>query len=755
MAVNYPEFESFQGFFDFALDAFQAQACEALEDNRSVLVAAPTGSGKTVVGEFAVHLALRKGSRAFYTTPIKALSNQKYRDLVARYGQDSVGLLTGDSNVNGDAPIIVMTTEILRNMLYENSEALAKLSHVVMDEVHYLADRSRGAVWEEVILHLPDPVRIAALSATVSNAEEFGDWLDEVRGTTDVIVEEARPVPLDQHVMTRRELVPLFGSDGEVSHELVRMRANEDKAARTGYSSNRGGGGRGGGGRNQGGRRQRSRGGPPRRERSGGSGFVPRARVIEKLDAQGLLPAIAFVFSRAGCEQAVHQVLKSSVRLTSEYEVKKIRAFVDERCLVIPDDDLDALNYFEWRSALEKGIAAHHAGMLPLFKEVVEELFSSGLVKLVFATETLALGINMPARTVVLERFIKWNGLAHVELSPGEYTQLIGRAGRRGIDDQGHAVAVWHSELDPRALAGLATTRTYPLKSSFHPSYNMAVNLISRMGLAEARDLLEDSFAQYQADHRSGGIQREIERNHEALEGYTEAIDKSEGDSKARWEKRRYDLNKRNRKLKRRLDNRTNSISRQLDNTCQVLEQFDFLERDGDSYKVTSSGQLLKRIYVEQDLVTALCLREGVFDGLTPQELAGLGAAIVYENRKAEDDDSKRRPRVTYALNSALDDLFDIADDVAEVETRFGTQEAKKPALGFVRLAYAWAAGESLHEILAESDIAAGDFVRCIRQLVDLLGQIAQTAQTAELAQNAITASDLVQRGVVTYTSAS
>lgn len=744
------DFADFAQFFDFALDSFQVQACRALERDESVLVAAPTGSGKTVVGEFAVHLAIRHDSRAFYTTPIKALSNQKYRDLVARYGEESVGLLTGDTNLNGDAPIVVMTTEVLRNMLYESSDAVSRLSHVVMDEVHYLADRSRGAVWEEVILHLPERVRIAALSATVSNAEEFGAWLGEVRGTTEVIVEEARPVPLDQHVMTRRTLLPLFDSDGTVNHELVRMRTQEDKAQRLGastYSS------RGGRGRNRRGGRQRSRGGPPRRDRSGISGFVPRARVIEKLAVEGLLPAIVFIFSRAGCEQAVHQVLKSEVRLTNKDEVRQIRDFVDERCLVIPDGDLDALHYYEWRSALEKGIAAHHAGMLPLFKEVVEELFSAGLVKLVFATETLALGINMPARTVVLERFIKWNGQAHVELSPGEYTQLIGRAGRRGIDNQGHAVAVWHLELDPRALAGLATTRTYPLKSSFHPSYNMAVNLISRMDLVQARELLEASFAQYQADHRSGGIQREIERNDEALDGYSEAIAKSDGDTKARWEKRRHELNKRNRKLRRRLENRTNSISRQLDNTCEVLEQFGFLEVDGESYRVTYSGQMLKRIYVEQDLVTALCLREGVFEGLSPEELAGIGAAIVFENRKAEDDDSRRRPHVSRALNDALDDLFDIADDVAEVETRFGTQAAKRPALGFVRLAYAWAAGESLHEILNESDITAGDFVRWIRQLDDLLGQIAQTSQNAELARNAITASDLIRRGVVTYTS--
>ena len=506
---------AFQSGYEFGLDGFQLEACALLERGRSVLVAAPTGSGKTIVGEFAIYLALAGGTRAFYTTPIKALSNQKFRDLCERHGADNVGLLTGDSVINGDAPVVVMTTEVLRNMLYEASPAVDALSHVVMDEVHYLADRQRGAVWEEVILHLPERIRLVALSATVSNAEEFGAWLSQVRGDTDVIVEERRPVPLHQHVLAGRSLVDLFvrpaADEEEVVDEvevalelnpvLIRRAQDEARATRV---NDRG--------------RGRTRGRPQR------NNYVPRAAVLERLDRAGLLPAIVFVFSRRGCEEAVTSCLASGVALSSDADRRAVRAYVDSRCGEIPDQDLAVLGYYEWREALERGVAAHHAGMLPLFKEVVEELFCDGYIKAVFATEPLALGINMPARSVVLERLVKWNGSTHADVTAGEYTQLTGRAGRRGIDTEGHAVTVWHNGIDPVNLAGLASTRTYPLKSSFRPSYNMAVNLIERMGVRKARELLETSFAQYQADAGVVGLANQIKRHEQALAGYAESM---------------------------------------------------------------------------------------------------------------------------------------------------------------------------------------------------------------------------------------
>ena len=527
-AEDGPELMAFQALYEFAFDDFQLDACRALNDGHGVLLAAPTGSGKTVLGEFAVHLALAGGRKCFYTTPIKALSNQKYSDLVRRYSAAKVGLLTGDNSINGEAPVVVMTTEVLRNMLYAGSPTLAGLGYVVLDEVHYLADRFRGAVWEEVIIHLPESVRLVALSATVSNAEEFGDWLEQVRGGTTVIVDEHRPVPLWQHVMVGTRLYDLFtgADDGGAARDGAR-------AGPGGASSRRAGSGAAGGplvnpellrvaqrdhwaDRRAPGRPGRGRAvlaGQPTRYRT-----ARRPDVIERLNAAGLLPAITFVFSRAGCDAAVLQCLNAGLRLTTPAEAAKITALVQERTADIPEEDLPVLGYQDWLAGLRRGIAAHHAGMLPTFKEVVEDLFAAGLIRAVFATETLALGINMPARTVVIERLDKWNGESHADLTPGEYTQLTGRAGRRGIDVEGHAVVLWQPGMDPTAVAGLAGTRTYPLSSSFRPSYNMAVNLVGQVGRRQAAALLESSFAQFQADRAVVGIARQAQRIRRSME---------------------------------------------------------------------------------------------------------------------------------------------------------------------------------------------------------------------------------------------
>ncbi|HET6532369.1 MAG TPA: DEAD/DEAH box helicase [Actinoplanes sp.] len=507
--ARFPALDDFMLDVGFDLDDFQRQACEALEGGGGVLVCAPTGAGKTVVGEFAVHLALRSATtrqKCFYTTPIKALSNQKYHDLVERYGPEQVGLLTGDNSINGDAPVVVMTTEVLRNMLYSGSASLAGLAYVVMDEVHYLADRFRGAVWEEVIIHLPASVTLVSLSATVSNYEEFADWLVTVRGKTEVIVSEHRPVPLWQHMLVGRRMFDLFhDADAARKHdvhpellrytrEMLRRLEMTDRAAGPGWSG---------------------RGGRPRRWLP-----PPRAEVVERLERADLLPAILFIFSRAGCDAAVQQCLAAGLRLTDAEERAEIRRIAQARVAGVPTEDLTVLGYWDWLDGLERGVAAHHAGMLPAFKEAVEECFVRGLVKAVFATETLALGINMPARCVVLERLVKFNGEAHVDLTPGEYTQLTGRAGRRGIDVEGHAVVLWSPEVDPRHVAGLASTRTYPLRSSFRPSYNMAVNLVGTVGAARARDLLESSFAQFQADRSVVGLARQVQRNAETMQTY-------------------------------------------------------------------------------------------------------------------------------------------------------------------------------------------------------------------------------------------
>ncbi|GAA3438426.1 hypothetical protein GCM10018954_080420 [Kutzneria kofuensis] len=557
-----PRLTDFVSVLSFELDPFQREACEALEDGHGVLVCAPTGAGKTVVGEFAVHLALGQGAKCFYTTPIKALSNQKFADLTARYGADKVGLLTGDSSINGDSPVVVMTTEVLRNMLYAGSSTLDNLAFVVMDEIHYLADRFRGAVWEEVILHLPETVKVVGLSATVSNAEEFGEWLVEVRGDTAVVVDEHRPVPLWQHMMLGGRVIDLFADDGgneaRINPTLLR-RAEELGRHHVPFSHGRGP------------RAARARGGGPR--------FRPPSRVdvVGRLEQAGLLPAIDFVFSRAGCEAAVTQCVRAGMRLTSPEDVEVIRGIIDERTKDLPEGDLMVLGYWEWREALERGIASHHAGLLPAFKETVEELFVRGLVKVVFATETLALGINMPARTVVLEKLVKYNGEAHVDLTPGEYTQLTGRAGRRGIDVEGHAVVVWQPGIDPKQVGGLASTRTYPLRSSFRPGYNMAVNLVHQVGAQAAREMLEQSFAQFQADRSVVGLARRIERGKEALAGYAKSMTCHLGDFSEYAE------------LRRKLTDREKALSRQNSATrrAAAAESLERL-RKGDVIAVPS-----------------------------------------------------------------------------------------------------------------------------------------------------------------------
>ncbi len=584
---------AFAAEYGFSFDDFQRAGCLHLESGSGVLIAAPTGAGKTVVGEFAVYLGLQQGRKCFYTTPIKALSNQKYLDLVRRHGSQRVGLLTGDSSINSEAPIVVMTTEVLRNMIYAQSSTLDNLGYVVLDEVHYLADRYRGAVWEEVIIGLAASVQVVALSATVSNAEEFGEWLAAVRGQVNVVVSEERPVPLYQHVLVGGKLHDLFAADEffeqagpspaansqpGVNPALLKIAKQESRSVRddarrprgrsgkgkrsAGYGSGRYGGAvhrrnyqdrRGGSGRSDQDRRtgrsqepegadaadaargeaeyrrnhgrerefagDRGRGRDGRqRDRHPTDGQravrVPsRYQMVQALGRAQLLPAIVFIFSRAGCDGALRQLLGSDLWLTDASERGELAEIADRHTAGLSRADRRALGYDRFRDALVRGIAAHHAGMLPALKECVEEAFVKGLVKIVFATETLALGINMPARSVVLEKLVKYNGESHADITPGEYTQLTGRAGRRGIDVEGHAVVVWQPGLDPRAVAGLASKRTYPLKSSFAPTYNMAANLIGSVGRIRARSLLEQSFAQFQSDRSVVGLARQVEQN--------------------------------------------------------------------------------------------------------------------------------------------------------------------------------------------------------------------------------------------------
>ncbi|MFF2485398.1 DEAD/DEAH box helicase [Microbacterium sp. NPDC058062] len=795
----------------FTLDPFQIEGCRALEEGRSVLVAAPTGAGKTIVGEFAVHLAMREpGDKAFYTTPMKALSNQKFRELQEVYGEGEVGLLTGDTNINGNARIVVMTTEVLRNMLYADSPALRGLRYVVMDEVHYLADRFRGAVWEEVIIHLAPSVRLISLSATVSNAEEFGDWLDTVRGDTEVIVSETRPVPLEQHVLVRGDLLPLFDdragiATAQVNQELMRIRSFKgqnfernhrvqaaNSARQAGYEASR---------------RRPNRGGkrPVRSANVQRIERLDRPDVVELLSRANLLPAIFFIFSRAGCDAAVQQVRRAGVRLTSQDERREIRAVIEERTRTLLEEDLAVLGFWEWRDNLERGVASHHAGLLPAFKEVVEELFQRKLVKVVFATETLALGINMPARTVVLEKLEKFNGEARVAITSGEYTQLTGRAGRRGIDVEGHAVIQWTEGLDPQAVAALASRRTYPLNSSFRPTYNMAVNLIDQFGRAKAREILESSFAQFQADRAVVGLARQVKEQEESLAGYAKAMTCDRGDfaeysrirrelsdveklnrkdanasrrtrderlrhiatlrkqmqrhpchqcpdreHHARWAERYWKLKREVDKLRRQIETRTGTVARIFDRVVDVLGALEYVSIDeAGATALTPAGRTMRRIYGERDLLVAESLRRGIWKDLDAASLAALACSLVYEPRRDDGGPGERGlPRGAFrpAFEATLS-LWQELDDLEQEHRLPGTEPV---SAGLAQAMHTWARGGMLDRVLIEADMAAGDFVRWSKQTIDLLDQLSIVADQP-IAGTARKALDAVRRGIVAY----
>ena len=760
--------------FDFEFDPFQITACHAVEDGKGVLVAAPTGAGKTVVGEFAAFFALQAGKKCFYTTPIKALSNQKYSEFVAKFGQDRVGLLTGDTSINGEADILVMTTEVLRNMLYSGSNTLTNLGCVVMDEVHYLADKFRGAVWEEVLIHLMESVQVISLSATVSNAEEFGEWLGEVRGETEVIVSEIRPIPLFQHVLIGNRLMDLFEQPGKINPEILQR---EREAIR----------------RSSLGRNRRGRYDEP-------SDRMSRADIIEKLQRENLLPAITFIFSRVGCDAAVKQCLHAGLRLTSPEERTEIRQTALRYTQNIAEEDLEVLGFQEWLTALERGIAAHHAGLLPSFKGAVEDLFQRGLVKAVFATETLALGINMPARTVVLEKLIKFNGEAHVPITPGEYTQLTGRAGRRGIDIEGNAVIQWSPTVDSASAAGLASTRTYPLRSSFSPTYNMAINLISRFGRETARRSLESSFAQFQADRAVVGLTRQIRKN-EALiqellkdaqchlgdfseyarlrrsikevevllsrrdqrktfdnrqrshmEGELAELRRSlkahsshgcaEREDHARLAERAGRLTRENDGLTTRVENRTHVIAKTFDQICQVLDHLQYI----DGEKPTVQGKILTKIYAESDLLLTESIRRGLLDDLNATELLSVASCMIFESRSQEN----LAPKLpSQKVTSTLTEIISLWAQLEAIENDFGVKTQREPDAGFCFISYKWASGNSLNSVLKGSDMSVGDFVRSTKQLVDLLNQIAGASEKLRpVCKDAV---KRIDRGVVAY----
>jgi ATP-dependent RNA helicase HelY len=893
--------EAFVASRGFPLDDFQVRALDALDAGRSVLVAAPTGSGKTVVAEYAVEKALAEGRKVFYTTPLKALSNQKYGDLVRAHGAARVGLLTGDNSVNGEAPVVVMTTEVLRNMIYAASPTLQGLRYVVLDEVHYLQNPYRGAVWEEVIIHLAPEVDLVCLSATVSNAEEFADWIQTVRGETAAIIEERRPVRLrhlylvgdrqseDVHILPTfvdaeapprgTGGVPPTAAAGAAGDSPVELRPNPE-ASRLDSRSSR-------------------RGGPAVRGRPRGRLYTPRRiETVERLDDEGMLPAIYFIFSRAGCDQAVDACLAAGLRLTEPEEREQIRAIAEAHVETLSDADLDLLGYGAWVTGLEAGFAAHHAGLVPPMKEAVEKAFAAGLVKVVFATETLSLGINMPARTVVIEKLSKFTGERHEFLTPGEYTQLTGRAGRRGIDELGYAAVLWNPYVPFDQVASLASTRSYALQSSFRPTYNMAANLVRRYPSDVAHHLLNLSFAQYGADKEIVRLERHLERSRELLASHRKAVECERGDveeyrallrnraerrsagrsgggaggfealkpgdviarrgNKAvvlqrtrgrgdetkllvltadrglvrlgptdfagpvraigaielprpfaprspafrravaeamravraradggpggngsggsrtpdddvpldaasrhpvaacpdlathlRYAERAERLARDVERLERRIRGRTESLARQFDRVLRVLDSWGYV----DGWQLTEAGEMLTRLYSETDLLLAESLREGLLDGLDARSMAAVCSVFSYESRRPDQGAAHRVRFPNRTVRDRAAEIDRIWRDLNVVEDEAGLPETRPPDAGFSAVAHAWAAGKDLEDVLLDEDLTGGDFVRNVKQLIDLLRQVGDVAPTPSTASSARAAADALFRGVVAASS--
>ena len=853
--------------YNFALDKFQLDAIASINEGRNVLVAAPTGSGKTVVAEYAVARAHRAGLRSFYTAPIKALSNQKFVELSTFYGASQVGLLTGDNSINPNAPIVVMTTEVLRNMIYARSQALESLGVVVLDEVHFLQDAYRGPVWEEVIIHLEPTVQLVCLSATVSNATELCDWLTLVRGPTTPIVETKRPIELNSHYLVgdkTSKAVRIFDTliDGRANPEVTRFEQNK-VTSKFPQSS-----------------RQSARQ-ATRQFGSSNSLFAPsRSDIVKELATADLLPAIFFIFSRNQCDEAAQSCLKMGISLTTTLEKKEIVAIAHERLADFTDDDLVALQFTQFIEQLEAGIGSHHAGIVPTFKEIVETCFARGLVKVVFATETLAVGINMPARAVVIDKITKFNGENHQMLKPSDYAQLTGRAGRRGLDDIGHALVVWSPFVTFDQVATLVASKSFVLNSAFRPTYNMAANLIRSTSQVQARHLLNLSFAQFQSGKDVVEIQARIQRRSKErdrlmlqaespfgdIEEYrnrqSKTIPKSEIDeslsqlrpgdvieagslshvermvvltvaqrgdgtkitalSRSRSvqnfsardfaqqvvplgyiklpspfaptnnkflkeassrlatakikQASRIKQNKRPQQedhpvaddpdlkfrlialesaaridreleqLEKRVSTSTQSVSNKFNELIKLLGEYGFV----DDWSLTRRGQMLSHIFHESDLLIASCVSDGVFDGLSAANMAALASIFVFQARGGEESASHfPNNEMKVRWKSATK----ISQRLATSETNHGLVVHRGPEAGFMGAALDWVNGTPLVDVLEEDELTAGDFVRTIKQLIDLLRQLSMVLYEESDRAAASTAAELCFRGVVAASS--
>ncbi|TMD09331.1 MAG: DEAD/DEAH box helicase [Chloroflexi bacterium] len=781
-AAGDPLVEAFAATLPFSLDDFQVEALQKLETHRGVLVSAPTSSGKTVVAEYAVWRALAapaalrhpRGvpSHVIYTTPLKALSNQKFHDLRRRYREANVGLVTGEHTVNDGAPVVVMTTEILRNVIYDEPERLDRVGDVVLDEVHYIDDYPRGTVWEEVIVQAPKHIRFIGLSATISNVDEVAAWMTGLRGPVATVVRTERPVELKLWLAMNNELHPLFDARGHADRRTVEIAQNESIHT------------------------ERMR-------------YVRRApdndllHVLEALRTAGMLPAIYFIFSRRGCREAVARCEIHGVDLTTEEEKLRIAALYEDRLVAIEDDD-ERRVFREAASErlLARGVAMHHAGMLPYAKETVEQLFLTGLVKVVFATETLSLGLNMPARACVLSSFTKFDGTGFHALTSAELTQLMGRAGRRGIDTLGHGVILKESDVDVHDIYDAAMGDEMSVLSKFAPTYTMTLNLLRNRTVEEAENLLERSFGQFQNlqrtehwVHREQNLKERLEdlsarvyrhprirctertlvqflREGIEIETVQARLRRARRENwrdsrRGRYGSRTADPGQRTEQMRRQLkdlqsrhaaspcrgcphlaDHRANHQEiRELRETLEggeeelrrareryrtefhafraVLHEAGFLEND----RPTALGTLAASLYGESALVVAQAIEGSWFDDLEPAELAATLVMLVAEDR-GRDHGPVRRNFPTGRVEQGWRTLRTALHHLAVLEQRQHMETLRPLSLDYVTAAYHWTEGVPLAEIEPPAGADVGDVIKAVKNLYSMLRQVEQVTRT-------------------------
>ena len=788
----------YQAILPFRLDDFQRDAIVKLEQSRGVLVSAPTSSGKTVVAEYVIWKRLSgagdpvAAADVIYTTPLKALSNQKYRDLCDRYGSAAIGLVTGEHTVNDSAPVLVMTTEILRNVLYDEPARVDRVGDVVLDEVHYIDDHPRGTVWEEVIIEAPRHVRLIGLSATVSNVDEVAAWMSELRGTVETVVHDVRPVALEMWLGIDSQLHPLFDRTGNAARrtlELAQVDSLHDPRSR----------------------------------------YARRApendilRVIEELRRRSMLPAIYFIFSRRGCREALARCDLHGVDLTAPDEKVRIdRAVKARMAMLIDEDERHLVTRALDIDLLKRGCAMHHAGMLPYAKETVERLFQDGLIKVVFATETLSVGLNMPARSCVISSCTKFDGVSFAPVTIGELTQLMGRAGRRGIDTIGNGIILKESDVDIRDIYDAALSGEFVVESKFSPTYTMVLNLLRTRSAEDAEQLLERSFGQYQTlrrmehwvhrranleerladlhrrrfrhprvnctertltqfltagaelselqsalrrarrDHwrdsrrgRFGGRAADPGQRYEAMRRKTKSLQARVNDSPCRHcpyladhrahRQEVVEIEKTLRGAEGELEAARHRFQREFRAYRAVLRAAGFLEED----RPTDAGQLAAALYGESALLIADGIASGTFDGLTPEELAATLVMLVAEDRGRDRPRPARRHLPTPRIEQTYRVLRSAWLRLSALEQDNGLQTLTPLSMDFITPAFRWCSGESLASIEPPAGADIGDVVKAMKNLYSVLRQMEQALRAHALRPLVAATRERVERDLI------